>query len=89
MFALLFTICRVILWPIVSFQFWVGTLPQLSQEPSGGVRHEVRYFYLFCNIGLTFLQFYWYKLILAGVKKQICPKKKAETPTGAHATGGP
>jgi hypothetical protein len=73
LFALLFFACRVILWPIVSVSFWRDNWPSVTGE-SPVHDKSVLYFFLFCNTGLTFLQFYWgwliIKSLLGGVKIQ-------------------
>lgn len=60
-FALSFIIIRLIIWPIISFEFWRGSIDLVRN----GTAHSnfVVLFFLFANLFLTGLQFMWgYKI---------------------------
>ena len=71
-FVLSFFIIRVFVWPIISFQFWLQCFELLS----AGKAHSnfVVYFFLFANIFLTGLQFFWATLIFKQVKRMLYPR---------------
>jgi hypothetical protein len=60
-FSLSFFLVRIIVWPFVSYRGFFGCMDLLSR----GTAHStfVVGFFLFANIFLTFLQFYWGYLI--------------------------
>ena len=68
-FALSFVILRLIIWPIKSWEFWVGSIDLLS---SGKAHSQfVVGFFLLANMFLTGLQFMWGWTII----QFILPKK--------------
>eukprot|EP00045_Choanoeca_perplexa_P007939 m.72834 g.72834 ORF g.72834 m.72834 type:complete len:267 (+) comp14285_c0_seq2:872-1672(+) len=82
-FAISFILFRLIMWPIVSFEFWTATLTALS---SGQIAKATRFgqpwlettaavTFLVANAGLTFLQCLWGKTIINGIYKQFFGRK--------------
>jgi hypothetical protein len=61
-FAIGFFIVRIFIWPCVSYDLWFGCQDLLKTNKAHS-RFVVNYF-LFSNLFLTFLQFYWGYLIL-------------------------
>lgn len=57
LFALFFIVLRLIIWPYISYDFWIGSYDLLST----GKAHSnfVVAFFLGANFFLTFLQFFW------------------------------
>jgi len=56
-FAVSFVIFRIILWPYVSYYFWIDCLEVIRNKTAHSV--PVVWLYLIANIGLTILQFVW------------------------------
>ena len=56
-FAVSFIILRLIIWPFYSYPFWVGSFELLFKEAPHS--YFVVGFFLFANIFLTGLQFFW------------------------------
>lgn len=75
-FALSFIIIRLIIWPFVSYQFWVGSYDLLST----GKAHStfVVSFFLGANVFLTGLQFLWGSKIFGFLFKSGKSKKSGE-----------
>ena len=70
LFAVLFIVFRVMIWPYLSYHFWCDCLQLLSQEDrihSAGVV----YVFLGSNIFLTALQILWLSEIVAAIKKEL------------------
>merc|ERR1711871_531179 len=57
-FAVLFVVIRIVIWPIVSYYFWVDSLA-LMETPEKTHSFPVVYTFLAFNVGLTILQFAW------------------------------
>ena len=57
MFAVSFIVFRVLLWPYVSYYFWIDLLALLRDEQA----HSLSVYYLFlgANVFLTSLQVLW------------------------------
>jgi hypothetical protein len=64
-FAASFIVIRTIVWPMISWPFWIGSVELLRN----GTAHNtfVVGFFLMANVFLTLLQFFWLKLILQSV----------------------
>ena len=78
-FALLFLSIRLVIWPYVSYYFWVGSWDLLKS----GTAHStfaVGYF-LFANVFLTGLQFFWGHKIFGF----LLPKKEKKQQQGGGA----
>jgi hypothetical protein len=82
-FALLFILIRIIIWPIVSYSFWLDSLAILK-HPQAHSPVSV-YTFLISNVGLTILQFLWLAEIISsaialfsgkGVKSSITSTMK-------------
>jgi hypothetical protein len=75
-FALSFIIIRLIMWPYVSYQFWIGSYELLST----GTAHStfVVSFFLISNIFLTGLQFLWGSKIFGFLFKSGKKDKKED-----------
>ena len=73
-FAISFFILRIIVWPYVSYEFWVGSVNLLQS----GKAHStfVVAFFLLANLFLTGLQFFWCSKIFGFLFKK--PKGSAE-----------
>lgn len=78
-FAVSFIIIRLIMWPYVSYDFWIGSFDLLKT----GKAHSnfVVAFFLFANLFLTGLQFLWGSKIFgflfkSGKKKEDKKKSK-------------
>jgi hypothetical protein len=71
-FAVLFIVCRIILWPIVSYFFWKDSLRLLTE----GNPHSkgVVLVFLVCNAGLTLLQFVWLGELITTAKDMLSGK---------------
>ena len=78
-FAVLFVIIRIIVWPIVSYYFWIDSIA-LLENPEKTHSFPVVYTFLVFNVGLTVLQFAWLAEIImlaiplfsgSGVKSSI------------------
>lgn len=86
-FVVLFTVFRLILWPWVSWHFWVDSLGVLAAETKDesmvSVEHPfaVVMFYLACNVALTLLQAVWGAEILKTSAQALgllaAPKEKS------------
>jgi len=75
-FAILFLIIRVAIWPCVSARFWVdavGTVREGSAHSTGAV-----VVFLSANIFLTGLQLMWGRKVWAGVVKALRRQKKGK-----------
>lgn len=74
-FALLFIIIRLIIWPYISFQFNVKSYHLIAS----GKAHSnfVVGFFMFANLFLTFLQFFWGSKIFGFLFKSNKDKKKS------------
>ena len=73
-FAVLFLIVRVIVWPVMSYQFLsVGIPLALGSNTDGRTLHSnvALWTYILGQIFLTPLQFYWFSLILKMATKQL------------------
>lgn len=66
-FALLFVVCRIIIWPYVSFYFWKDCLELLQSGTA--VSQPVVYLFLVTNFLLTILQLAWLGEIIQGALK--------------------
>jgi len=73
-FAILFIVFRVLLWPWVSYHFWLDSLAVLGQ-PEHLHSAAVVYGFLGANIFLTILQLVWLSEIVAAAQKMM--KQKA------------
>ena len=75
-FAVSFIIIRLIIWPYVSYEFWLGSYDLLSS----GKAHSnfVVSFFLFANLFLTGLQFLWGSKIFGFLFKSGKSGKKGE-----------
>lgn len=71
-FAVCFILFRVILWPYVSFEFFIDGLELLRT----GTAHKdyVVYTFMVCNVGLTLLQFLWLTEIVNTARKLLFAK---------------
>ena len=58
LFAVLFVAIRIIVWPIISYYFWIDSLA-LLEIPEKTHSFPVVYTFLAFNVGLTVLQFAW------------------------------
>lgn len=58
LFAVLFVIIRVIMWPVISYYFWIDSLALLELSVGVHSRPVVNTFLVF-NVGLTILQLAW------------------------------
>jgi hypothetical protein len=67
-FAVAFILLRLIAWPIVSKDFWVGSITHLMN--GNGHSAIVIVFFLLANVFLTLLQFYFGWLILCQILKE-------------------
>jgi hypothetical protein len=70
LFAASFIAVRGLYWPWVSYCFWATTL---AARADGTLRLEtwIVYVFLFCNVVMTCLQWFWLSLILSAVAKMI------------------
>ena len=57
-FAVLFVIIRIVIWPVISYYFWIDSLA-LLEAPESLHSFPVVYTFLVFNVGLTVLQFAW------------------------------
>lgn len=57
-FAVLFVIIRIVIWPVISYYFWIDSLA-LLETPESLHSFPVVYTFLVFNVGLTVLQFAW------------------------------
>ena len=57
-FAVLFVIIRIVIWPVISYYFWIDSLA-LLETPESLHSLPVVYTFLVFNVGLTVLQFAW------------------------------
>lgn len=71
-FALTFTVFRIVLWPYVSYLFWHDTLAVLA---AGAHPAWVCYTFLVFNAGLSGLQVLWFGEILREAFKLFAPKR--------------
>ena len=79
-FAISFIILRLVIWPIYSYPFWVGSLKLIGYgESEDGKIHSyfVVGFFLFANIFLTSLQFFWGSKIFSSILFK--PKKETNS----------
>lgn len=76
-FGASFLLIRCICWPIISFDFWVKVVTSLSNQDQV---HSVpiMVFFLFGNIFLTSLQFYWGIKIVKGFIRLFKKREKKE-----------
>ncbi len=77
MFALTFFIYRIVLWWKVSYQLWSDAIYVIQSGIAEKLRPGksfVLYIFLGLNFILTFLQIYWFTLILEEVKKVLLGK---------------
>eukprot|EP00049_Salpingoeca_infusionum_P006895 m.112553 g.112553 ORF g.112553 m.112553 type:complete len:282 (-) comp13482_c0_seq1:445-1290(-) len=82
LFALLYLIIRIIMWPIATLQFWYGSITRLydGTAANGGTIEVVTCtLFLGANLALTALQFIWGKRIMQGALKAMKPKKPKTT----------
>lgn len=81
-FAVSFIIIRLIIWPYISYGFWVGSIDLLQS----GKAHSpfVVFVFLGANIFLTGLQFLWgskiFGFLFKGSKKSSSSSSSKETP---------
>merc|ERR1712086_559805 len=81
-FAVLFIVFRVVVWPILSYTFWVDCLTVLYQD----TLHSsfCVYVFLASNVFLTTLQFVWLGEIIGAARKMLTQKyQKGETKRAA------
>ena len=74
LFAVTFTLYRVVLWWQVSLLLWQDCYHVVTKGISNKLRpgkNFVLYIFLFLNIPLGFLQLYWFTLILGEVQKVL------------------
>jgi TLC domain len=62
-FAVTFIIFRVILWPFVSYYFWLDALELLRTKDQHTFSEVMIYIFLVFNAGLSLLQLVWLKEI--------------------------
>jgi len=62
LFAVLFTLYRIVLWPWVSYYFWIDMMHLMEHNTWHSAGHC--YFVMFINVSLTSVQFLWFKEIL-------------------------
>ena len=69
LFATLFIIYRVIIWPMVSFSFWKDCLLAINENKN----HDdiVYYFFLISNAFLTILQIVWLKEVITTANDKL------------------
>ena len=69
LFAITFIGFRVVLWPYVSYKFFIDALILLQTNTAHA--NYVVYTFLSMNIGLTLLQFYWLGEIITTASKLL------------------
>lgn len=79
-FAVLFLLVRIVIWPVISLGFWQDAIAVLAD----GSVHSVPAisFVLVANVFLTGLQFVWGRLVVEGIHKKLFGKEGK----GAKAT---
>lgn len=81
LFAVSFTIYRVVIWWKVSFQLWQDCYHVVSTGISNQLRpgkNYVLYIFLFLNVLLGFLQLYWFSIILGEAQKLLAGEELVE-----------
>jgi hypothetical protein len=75
-FAVLFLIVRITIWPAYSSRYWRDTY---AVYIAGKVNNPVTfYFTCFSNVFLTGLQFVWGRLVIIGIYGKLFPQKPSE-----------
>ena len=83
-FAVSFIVLRLIIWPIKSWIFWIGSIELLQ---SGKAHSQfVVGFFLVANIFLTFLQFMWGWQIISMILPGAAEKKVVQGKRGSKKT---
>jgi nitrate reductase NapE component len=85
LFAICFIVFRLVMWPILSVDMWIGSYQLLM---SGNAHsNAVVMFFALGNIALTLLQFYWGWKIFGVAFEMFCKKKEkvAEFENGGSA----
>jgi hypothetical protein len=84
-FAISFIIVRLLIWPYISYQFWLGSLELLNNQTAHSV--FVVLVFLGANIFLTGLQFFWGSKIFGFLfKKEKKHKHSSGDPKDSHKT---
>eukprot|EP01062_Namystynia_karyoxenos_P059321 TRINITY_DN50768_c0_g1_i1.p1 TRINITY_DN50768_c0_g1~~TRINITY_DN50768_c0_g1_i1.p1 ORF type:complete len:282 (+),score=88.78 TRINITY_DN50768_c0_g1_i1:81-926(+) len=73
MFAILFILLRLIVWPLLSLKFWMDMYDLLEAGEERSLFAVVCF--MVCNVGLTGLQFFWGRQVIKGLLKSIRKSK--------------